>query len=82
MREIAKLPMMEFDTEVSFTITNTQTNEDKRENRIFLQKTKKPSKNLNAKTRQGRWDFPSPYPMKLRVVRFMLDTGRRAKLNG
>lgn len=75
MREIAKLPMMELDTEVSFTITNTQTNEDKRENRIFLQKPKKPSKNSNAKTRQGRWDFPSPYPMKFRVVRFMLDTG-------
>lgn len=75
MREIAKLPMTELDIDVSFTITNTQTNEDKRENRIFLQKPKKPSKNPNAKTRQGRWDFPSPYPMKLRVVRFMLDTG-------
>lgn len=75
MREVAKLPMMELDTELTFTITNTQTNEDKRENRIFLQKPKKPSKNPNAKTRQGRWDFPSPYPMKFRVVRFMLDTG-------
>lgn len=75
MREIAKLPMMELDKEVSFTITNTQTNEDKRENRIFLQKPKKPSKNPKAKTRQGRWDFSSPYPMKFRVVRFMLPTG-------
>lgn len=75
MREIAKLPLMELDTDVSFTITNTQTNEDKLENRIFLQKPKKPSKNPNAKTRQGRWDFPSPYPMTFRVVRFMLDTG-------
>ena len=29
MREVAKLPMKELDTDISFTITTTQTNKDK-----------------------------------------------------
>ncbi len=75
MREIKKLPMMQLDTDVSFTITTSQTNEDKRENRIFLQTGSKKGKTNSPNTRITRWDFPSPYPMKFRVVRFMLDTG-------
>lgn len=75
MRDIKKLPMTELDTTISLTITNTQTNKDKENGYIFLQKPKKPSKNSNAKTRQGRWDFPSPYTMTFRVVRFQLPTG-------
>ena len=38
MREIKKLPMMELDTDVSFTITTTQTNADKENGYILLQK--------------------------------------------
>lgn len=75
MREIKKLPMVQLDTDVSFTITTSQTNEDKRENRIFLQTGSKKGKTNSPNTRITRWDFPSPYPMKFRVVRFILDTG-------
>ena len=75
MREIGKLPMMELDKDVSFTITTTQTKEDKENGYILLQTRKKEDRIYSSKTRAGRWDFPSPYPMKIRVVRFKLDTG-------
>lgn len=73
MREVAKLPMLELDCDISFSVTTTQTNEDKQAGHIFLQvpKRSKPG----AKTRRGRWDFPSPYPMKFRICRFLLDNG-------
>ena len=37
MREVAKLPMMELDCNISFTITTTQTNKDKKNGYIHLQ---------------------------------------------
>lgn len=73
MREIARLPMCELDCSIGFTITTTQTNEDKRNRYIYLQVPKKSKP--GAKTRRARWDFPSPYTMRLRIVRFQLDTG-------
>lgn len=73
MREVAKLPILELDCDISFTITTTQTNEDKQAGHIFLQIPKKSKP--GSKTRRGRWDFPSPYKMNLRIVRFLLDTG-------
>lgn len=75
MREIGKLPMTELDTDVSFTITTTQTKEDKENGYILLQIRKSEDRLYSSKTRAGRWDFPSPYPMKFRVVRFQLETG-------
>ena len=75
MREIKKLPMMELDTEVSFVISNTQTKYDKENNHILLQVQKNKDRTYSTKTNAGRWDFPSPYPMKFRVVRILLDTG-------
>ena len=75
MREIRKLPMKELDTKISFTITTTQTNSDKANDYIFLQTRKNESRLYSTKTKSGRWDFPSPYHMSFRVVRFMLDTG-------
>lgn len=75
MREISKLPMMELDTDVSFTITTTQTNTDKENGYILVQTRKDKHKVYSDKTKAGRWDFPSPYPMKFRVVRISLDTG-------
>lgn len=75
MREIGKLPMTELDTEVSFTITTTQTKEDKEKGHILLQTQKNKDKVYSSKTKSKRWDFPSPYPMKFRVVRVLLDTG-------
>lgn len=73
MREIARLPMCELDCSIGFTITTTQTNEDKRNHYIYLQVPKKSKP--GSKTRRARWDFPSPYTMRLRIVRFLLDTG-------
>lgn len=75
MREIGKLPMTELDVDVSFVITTTQTNADKENRHILVQTRKKEDKVYSSKTRAGRWDFPSPYPMKFRVVRVLLDTG-------
>lgn len=73
MREVAKLPMCELDCDIGFTITTTQTNKDKQNGYIHLQVPKKSKP--NSKTRRGRWDFPSPYPMRFRICRFLLDNG-------
>lgn len=75
MREIRKLPMMELDTNVNFHITTTQTKVDKENEYVFIQTQKNKSRIYSSKTKNSRWDFPSPYPMSFRVVRFMLDTG-------
>ena len=73
MREVARLPLMETDCNIGFTITTTQTNEDKKSGYIHLQVPKKSK--TGSKTRRGRWDFPSPYPMRFRICRFLLDNG-------
>ena len=73
MREVARLPMFELDCDIRFTVTTTQTNEDKRKGHIFLQVPKKSKE--GSKTRRGRWDFPSPYTMGFRICRFQLDNG-------
>ena len=75
MREIAKLPMTELDTNVSFTITTTQTKKDKENGYIFVQKRKNAKRAYSAKTKNARWEYKSPYPMTFRVVRFKLSTG-------
>lgn len=73
MREVARLPMYDLDCDIAFTISTTQTNEDKARRYIHLQVPKKSKP--NSKTRRARWDFPSPYPMRLRICRFQLDSG-------
>ena len=75
MKCIADLPMREFDRQVNFTITTTQTKEDKARGYIFLQTQKNPNRTYSANTRAGRWSFPSPYPMELRIIRLKLSTG-------
>lgn len=74
LREVARLPMLELDCDISFTLSTTQTNADKEKRHIYLQVPKKSK--AGSKTRQARWDFPSPYPMRLRIVRFALDSGQ------
>lgn len=78
MREIRKLPMTELDTDVPFTITTTQTKTDKENGYILVQTRKDKRKVYSDKTKAGRWDFPSPYSMKFRVVRIRLDTGDKS----
>ena len=51
MREIGKLPMTELDTDVSFTITTTQTKEDKENGYILLQTRKNEDRIYSSKTR-------------------------------
>ena len=73
MREVARLPMFELDCDIAFTISTTQTNKDKRNRHIYLPQPKKSKP--GSTTRRARWDFPSPYTMRLRIVRFQLDNG-------
>lgn len=74
MREVAKLPMLELDCDISFSICTTQKNSDKQnQSYIFLQVPKKSKP--GSKTRRGRWDFGNYYPMKFRICRFLLDNG-------
>ena len=65
----------EFDIDITFEVTTTQTNEDKKNNRIFLQTGSKKGKKNSSKTSITRWDFESPCRFQFRVVRFILDTG-------
>lgn len=73
MREIARLPMFEVDCDIAFTVTTTQTNEDKARGYIHLHVPKKSKP--GSKTSRTRWDHPSPYSMRLRICRFQLDNG-------
>lgn len=73
MREVAKLPMEELDTDINFTITTTQTNADKENGYIYIQTHRNKNRVYSKNTNSGRFDFPTPYSMKLRIVRFKLD---------
>jgi hypothetical protein len=74
MREVAKLPMLELDCDISFSICTTQKNTDKQnQNYVFLQVPKKSKPSTNA--RYKRWDFGNYYPMRFRICRFLLDNG-------
>ena len=73
--ELALMPMTEFDTDISFTIVTEQTNEAKR--LIAEGKAKSmigPSK-FGKRKKNVTWYHSSQYLMKLRAVRFQLDTG-------
>lgn len=74
MRELKNLPMIKFDRDISFEVTTTQTKEDILHKRVYIQIQKK-NMSYSSKTIKRNWDFPSPYTLKFRVVRFMLDTG-------
>ncbi len=68
MREVRALPLQELDRDISFTLTTTQTNDDKANGYIYVAKKRKDQK-------RERWNFQSPYPMTLRIVRVLLDSG-------
>lgn len=74
LKPIAALPMQEFDRDISFTISTTRTKEDIANGHIFVPSNIK-DKPGAYRPNQQRWPFSSPYPMKLRVLRFRLDTG-------
>lgn len=74
MKPIAALPMQEFDRDIAFTISTTRTKEDLEKGHIFVPSNIKDKPGAYRPSQQ-RWPFPSPYQMKLRVLRFQLDTG-------
>lgn len=68
-------PLEEFDVDLSIPLRTTQTNEDKEAYKsgkavyvIGPSKFGKPKKDV-------QWEFGSPFTLKLRVVRFQLETG-------
>lgn len=75
MREVAKLPMQELDTEIQFTISTENSKETREKGYIWIQTRKNENRVYSDKTRAGRWNHPSPYPMRLRIVRILLDSG-------
>lgn len=75
IREIANLPMTSLDVDLTIGITTRQTKADKAAKRHFIQTESKKGKQLGKNTKIRRWDFASPYDLKIRVVRFPLETG-------
>ncbi len=75
MFEVSNLPMAEMDIDANIELTTTQTNEDKKHNRRFIQTGSKKGKINSPKTCITSWDFPSPYTLKFRIVRFLLPSG-------
>lgn len=73
MREIKKLPLQELDVDVDFTLTTTQTNADKANGYIYINTHKNDNKAYKSRVR--RWAYGSPYHMKFRVVRILLNSG-------
>ena len=73
MKAIQKLPMKSLDEYVDFTITTTQTKEDKDSGYIFINTHKKSDKAY--KTRARRWMYGDKYHFRFRVVREKLSTG-------
>lgn len=72
MRDIAKLPMVELDEDISLTLTTSQSKAHREAGYILMQmSSKKGHKN------RARWDFShiNPFPMKFRCVRFILPSG-------
>ncbi len=74
MKPIAALPLQEFDRDIAFTITTSQSKADKEKGYILVQ-NRTYDKAGAYRQHQQRWPFPSPYQMNLRVLRFQLDTG-------
>lgn len=73
--EVKDMPLKEADIDISFTIVTNQTKETKKlreQNKVKLligpSKFGKEKKNVS-------WYHPAPYLMRLRIVRFRLDTG-------
>ena len=76
MRPIKKLPMEDgLDVDVSCIVVTQKKKEFQGENYIYVQTRPNPNKQYSSKTRNGRWDHQSPFPMSFRVVRFKIESG-------
>ena len=76
LTETRDMPMADIDTDIEFELRTTQTKEDR-----ALRKAGKikyisgHAKTGQATKMQESWEFESPFRMKLRIVRFSLDSG-------
>ena len=74
--ELRKLPMVDFDIDISFELRTTQRKEDLALYRRGEAKLIYGPSKFGKTKKLEQWDFKSPFTMKLRVVRFKLsDTG-------
>lgn len=75
IREIATLPMEEFDKELSFELRQTQSKQDK------IDYKNGDAKYISGKSKFGKykksqtWDFELPYKFSIRIVRFKKPDG-------
>ena len=75
LKEIIEAPFKEFDIDISFTIVTKQT-KDLKELRNQGKVKWLPGPSTFGKPKKNvTWFHPSHYVMKLRIVRFLLDTG-------
>ena len=72
---ISDLPDGEFDIDYEREVATTQTKEDKAKGRAYISTKKNKSTNYSPKTKYREWDFPSPFKVKFRIVRFTLKNG-------
>lgn len=72
MKAVRALEMRELDTDVSFTLTTSQSKAHREAGYILMQTT-----NNSGHKNRARWDFAhiNPFPMSFRVVRIKLPTG-------
>ena len=75
MKEVKKMPMISLDRDITFEVTTTNTKEDREKGRYFIYTGSKRNKANSPNTYIRQWDFPSPYTLSFRVVRFLLDSG-------
>jgi len=74
IKEYAKAhPEQEFDVDLPYVITLTQTVEDRKLGRIFIQTGSKKGKVNSPKTKISRWNFPSPFSSSYRCIRYRLE---------
>ncbi|MBP3804814.1 MAG: IS4 family transposase [Oribacterium sp.] len=74
--EVKDLPMTELDTDVSFQIRTTQTNEDKLLYASGKAKYMSGASKFGKYKKSQTWDFGSPFDMNIRIVRFILPGGK------
>lgn len=72
MKPVRAFEMKELDTDVSFTLTTSQSKAHREAGYILMQTT-----NNSGHKNRARWDFAhiNPFPMSFRVVRIKLPTG-------
>ena len=75
LKPIQALPMEELDTDIEFTLTDSQSRESKEKGHIYVNTGSKRGKINSPRTYVSRFAYPLPYVMRIRVVRGRLPNG-------